>query len=120
MPSLASSAFNRHTFMCGQSGSGKSYTLGVLLEQLLIDTDLPLMVLDPNGDFVGLGSVLAAADEADRRRIESVEVRVFRRRPEEGQLPLRARFTTLSLEAKASVLQLDPLADRGSTTCCSR
>ena len=111
--SLASSAFNRHTFMCGQSGSGKSYTLGVLLEQLLIDTDLPLMVLDPNGDFVGLGSVLAVADEADRRRIESVEVRVFRRRPEEGQLPLRARFRTLSLEAKASVLQLDPLADRG-------
>ena len=109
---LASSAFNRHTFMCGQSGSGKSYTLGVLLEQLLIDTDLPLMVLDPNGDFVGLGSVLAAADESERQRIESLEVRVFRRRPEEGQRALRARFTTLSLEAKASVLQLDPLADR--------
>ena len=109
---LASSAFNRHTFMCGQSGSGKSYTLGVLLEQLLIDTDLPLMVLDPNGDFVGLGSVLDAADAGDRQRIESLEVRVFRRRPEEGQRPLRARFTTLSLAAKASVLQLDPLADR--------
>ena len=109
---LASSAFNRHTFMCGQSGSGKSYTLGVLLEQLLIDTDLPLVVLDPNGDFVGLGSVLDGADDADRRRIESLEVRVFRRRPGEGQRPLRARFTTLSLEAKASVLQLDPLADR--------
>lgn len=109
---LASSAFNRHTFMCGQSGSGKSYTLGVLLEQLLIDTDLPMIVLDPNGDFVGLGSVLADADTADRRRIEDAEVRVFRRRPDEGQHALRARFTTLSLEAKASVLQLDPLADR--------
>jgi DNA helicase HerA-like ATPase len=109
---LASSAFNRHTFMCGQSGSGKSYTLGVLLEQLLIDTELPLVVLDPNGDFVGLGDVLAAAEEADRRRMESLEVRVFRRRPGEGQRALRARFMTLSLEAKASVLQLDPLADR--------
>ena len=52
---LASSAFNRHTFLCGQSGSGKSYAMGVLLEQLLIDTDLPMIILDPNGDFVGLG-----------------------------------------------------------------
>ena len=57
---LSGASFNRHTFLCGQSGSGKSYALGVLLEQLLIDTDLPLLVLDPNGDFVGLGSTLRA------------------------------------------------------------
>lgn len=48
---------NRHTFWCGQSGSGKTYALGVLLEQVLLNTRLPIVVLDPNSDFVALGSV---------------------------------------------------------------
>lgn len=109
---LSSSAFNRHTFLCGQSGSGKSYAMGVLLEQLLIDTELPMVVLDPNGDFVGLGSTLATADPEDRARLEAAEVRVFRRTPDEDEHALRARFAALTVEAKAAVLQLDPLADR--------
>jgi DNA helicase HerA-like ATPase len=109
---LASSAFNRHTFLCGQSGSGKSYAMGVLLEQLLIDTDLPMMILDPNGDFVGLGNTLPTADPADRERLASAEVRVFRRDAGENERLLRARFSAMGVEAKAAVLQLDPLADR--------
>ena len=39
--------FNRHTFWCGQSGSGKTYALGVVLEQLLLHTELPMLILDP-------------------------------------------------------------------------
>jgi DNA helicase HerA-like ATPase len=109
---LSSSAFNRHTFMCGQSGSGKSYAMGVLLEQLLLDTDLPMVILDPNGDFVGLGKTLATAEPGERERLEGMDVRVFRRDAGAGERLLRARFTALSLEAKAAVLQLDPLADR--------
>ena len=35
---LDAGGFGRHTFFCGQSGSGKSYSLGVVLEQLLLDT----------------------------------------------------------------------------------
>lgn len=109
---LSSAAFNRHTFLCGQSGSGKSYAMGVLLEQLLIDTDLPMLILDPNGDFVGLGSTLDTAEGEDRARLEAAEVRVFRRTPGEDELALRSRFATMTVEAKAAVLQLDPLADR--------
>ena len=52
---LFANSFNRHTFLCGQSGSGKTYALGVILEQLLAVTDLRIVVLDPNGDFVRLG-----------------------------------------------------------------
>jgi DNA helicase HerA-like ATPase len=109
---LASLAFNRHTFMCGQSGSGKSYAMGVVLEQLLIDTDLPMVILDPNGDFVHLGTTLKTAEPPERERLEGAEVRVFRRTAGEGEHLLRARFATMSVEAKAAVLQLDPLADR--------
>ena len=38
--SLDAGGFGRHTFLCGQSGSGKTYSLGVVLEQLLLETDL--------------------------------------------------------------------------------
>ena len=48
-PAMAdASGFDRHTFLCGQSGSGKTYSLGVILERLLIETDLRMVVLDPN------------------------------------------------------------------------
>ena len=63
VPCLADAGgFNRHTFLCGQSGSGKTYSLGVMLERLLIETGLRLVVLDPNSDFVRLGKVRGGAD----------------------------------------------------------
>ena len=52
--------FNRHTFLCGQSGSGKTYSLGVILERLLTETGLRMVILDPNSDFVRLGTVRQA------------------------------------------------------------
>ena len=58
---------NRHTFWCGQSGSGKTYALGVLLERVILHTRLPLVILDPNSDFVGLGTVRETADDAVRQ-----------------------------------------------------
>ena len=35
---LDAGGFDRHTFLCGQSGSGKTYSLGVMLERLLLET----------------------------------------------------------------------------------
>ena len=66
--SLDAGGFGRHTFLCGQSGSGKTYSLGVVLEQLLLETDLQLVVLDPNSDFVRLGELRPDADDADAAR----------------------------------------------------
>jgi hypothetical protein len=54
---LLARRLNRHTFWCGQSGSGKTYALGVLLEEVLLQTELPLIIFDPNGDFVRLTDV---------------------------------------------------------------
>jgi Predicted ATPase len=63
VPCLADArGFSRHTFLCGQSGSGKTYSLGVILERLLIETDLRVVVLDPNSDFVRLGQLRSDAD----------------------------------------------------------
>lgn len=52
--SLLAKGFGRHTFVCGQSGSGKTYALGKLLEQLLLRTSLRILILDPNSDYVTL------------------------------------------------------------------
>ena len=60
--SLDAGGFDRHTFLCGQSGSGKSYSLGVVLEQLLLETDLRIVILDPNSDFAHLPEVLDSTD----------------------------------------------------------
>lgn len=108
---LRTGAFNRHTFLCGQSGSGKTYALGVLLEQLLIATELLMVVLDPNGDFVRLGETRPDAPAAARERIAEVGVRVLRRDGSGGE-PLRLRFMTMNAPAQAAILQLDPIADR--------
>ncbi|WP_104167580.1 ATP-binding protein [Arthrobacter sp. SX1312] len=100
--------FNRHTFWCGQSGSGKTYALGVVLEQLLLGTRLPLLVLDPNADFVRLGELKAplngSSDAFD-------DVRVLRATGS-GSDYVRVRFLDQSLESRAAVLGLDPVLDR--------
>ena len=54
---LDAGAFDRHTFLCGQSGSGKTYALGTILERLLAETSLRLVILDPNSDFVRLAEL---------------------------------------------------------------
>lgn len=102
--------FNRHTFWCGQSGSGKTYALGVVLEQLLLHTELPVLVLDPNADFVRLRDVRSSAGEADASRLSGLDIRVFRSGRAEGER-LRVRYVDLSPAAKAAVLQIDPIAD---------
>ena len=71
---LDADGFGRHTFLCGQSGSGKTYSLGVLLERLLMETNLRVVVLDPNSDYVRLGEP-RVDDERYRDAAASVHVR---------------------------------------------
>ncbi len=107
--------FNRHTFWCGQSGSGKTYALGVVLEQLLVETDLPMVILDPNADYVRLAEPRPDADPSDAARLSETDIRVFRSLSSSSSSgsaqPLRVRYLDLSSASKAALLQLDPIAD---------
>jgi hypothetical protein len=107
---LDAGGFGRHTFMCGQSGSGKTYSLGVMLEQLLLETELRIVVLDPNSDFVRLGELRpgVAGDVAERWRA-AVAVH---RGGAEGAERLRVRMGDLERATQAAVLRLDPVEDR--------
>jgi len=114
VPCLADAGgFNRHTFLCGQSGSGKTYSLGVILEQLLLQTDLRLVILDPNSDFVRLGDVRAGAVPAAARRYEKVarRVAVYSARAA-GERRLRLHAAEVEPATQAAALRLDPIADR--------
>lgn len=102
---------NRHTFWCGQSGSGKTYSLGVLLEQVLLHTSLPLLVLDPNADYVRLGTARPGADPAEAAALESLDVRVFSTGDAAGAEQLRVRYAAMPRTSRAAVIRLDPLRD---------
>ena len=99
--------------MCGQSGSGKTYTLGLLIEQLLLRTDLKVIVLDPNSDYVRIhrdrhrGS-LPGGPGPGARRLCGTGSGCSR---SNGPHPLRVRYGRLPLQQKALVLGLDPLVD---------
>lgn len=102
--------FNRHTFWCGQSGSGKTYALGVVLEQLLLQSELPMVILDPNADFVRIRETRPTAPASAADRLAAMDLRVFRSGNAAGER-VQARYLDLSTASKAAVLQLDPIAD---------
>jgi uncharacterized protein len=110
---LRAKGFGRHTFLCGQSGSGKTYATGVLLERLRLATSLPVIVLDPNSDHVHLGEVRSDASATlpvDDYRAISDEVLVARARGAGGHL-LAAHFSDLPLAQRSALLRLDAVSD---------
>ena len=110
---LDAGGFDRHTFLCGQSGSGKTYSLGVLLERLLLETGLRIVVLDPNSDFARLASVREGTDPplAERYRAAASGLAVHTARAD-GEHRLRFRISEIGPIAQAALLRLDPIADR--------
>jgi hypothetical protein len=108
---LAAAGFTRHTFLCGQSGSGKTYTLGLLIEQLFLRTDLKVVVFDPNSDYVHATQIDSdGLSGEEQRRADALPdtVRVFRHH---GVHRLRVRYGRLPLDQQALALELDPIED---------
>jgi DNA helicase HerA-like ATPase len=111
--------------MCGQSRSGKTFALGVILERILLSENAPrVIVIDPNSDFVRLTDFrtkkehdatrhAALADEAFTslaQRYEQVQPRIRVLRPK-GPNPLKIRLSDLSRYEQGAVLQLHPIND---------
>jgi DNA helicase HerA-like ATPase len=107
---LDAAGFGRHTFLCGQSGSGKTYSLGVLLERLLMETRLRVVVLDPNSDYVRLAEPRPGAAGAERYHDRAGPVTV--RSTGQGGSRLALRFRELGAAQQAALLRLDPVDDR--------
>ena len=111
---LDAGGFDRHTFFCGQSGSGKTYALGTVLEQLLLETTLrhrrarsELRLRASRGGArrsrrgrrVALPQAATDGSSCGERRAA-------------GSERLHVRFTDCDAEEQAAVLRLDPIRDR--------
>lgn len=114
---LLPAKFNRHTFWCGQSGSGKTYALGVVLEQLINTTRLPVVILDPNSDFTRFHEVRPGTDADEASTWSSRSVRVL---GPTGHEPLSVRFVDLPTRSRTAIMQLDPIADPESFNAALR
>lgn len=121
---IKSSGFSRHTFLVGQSGSGKTYTLGVILERLLVHTSLPMVIIDPNSDSVHLGELLErerihgrGEPPIDEQRYAALAAgieasgTVMVARADDPELPLQIHLSDLAVDEQALVIGLDPRAD---------
>ncbi len=121
---LDATGFSRHSFLCGQSGSRKSYTTGLLLEQLLLETDLPIVVLDPSSDATRLREPLADADPATAERWKALAPQIAVRRvggEDDERLRLRSSTSTQRSSRPSWGSTRSPTA-RSTTRCaaCSR
>ena len=108
---LDGAGFGRHTLLCGQSGSGKTYSLGVLLERLLMETSIRVLVLDPNSDYVGLADPRTTADPAAADRYVEAAGRIVVRTGTSGESRLGLHFRALEAAQQAALLRLDPVLD---------
>ena len=77
---LNAGGFGRHTFVCGQSGSGKTYSLGVLLERLLMETTCAWSCSTPTRTTCASGSRVwtTRATATPRRRCRCGAARTVR------------------------------------------
>lgn len=110
---LVPAGFDRHTFLCGQSGSGKSYALGLVLEQLVLHTGMRVVVLDPNSDLARFREARpdAPPEAAESWRAAAGGIAV-RSMDGEGAERLRLRLDELTPALQGALLRLDPVADR--------
>jgi DNA helicase HerA-like ATPase len=117
---LDAGGFDRHTFLCGQSGSGKTYALGLVIERLLLETGLRMVILDPNSDYVRLAETRPSVDRAVAARYaQAVSDLSVWRAEAAGEQPIRLAFAELSPAAQAAILHLDPINDRAEYAALS-
>jgi uncharacterized protein len=126
---LNPSGFNAHSLLCGQSGSGKTYALSIIIEQLLIKSNLKIIVLDLNSDYINLTS-LHTLDEVNEKRTNKLSneefnslvktfsdtkplIKIFRPRKlaTETQKQLQIKFGDLSPHEQENILGFHPIND---------
>ncbi len=79
----------KHVNVLAKSGSGKSYNVGVLLEELL-ERKVPIVILDPHGEY----STLKYPNPKDKERMQLFEIQP------QGYLEQIDEYSTEEKEAK--------------------
>jgi len=122
--SIDPSCLSCHTAILAQSGSGKSFMVGRLIEELLIKTKARVVILDPNSDFVRLPQIDAAVwqrpnfqqsffpgenNEYFQTAWSKVSINVLSNRNLAHAQPLRINWGGLTDSERADVMDLNPI-----------
>ena len=99
---LDPNGLRRHLAVIAQTGAGKSYTVGVILEQLL-QRGGTIIVLDPNSDYVLMrrgqgGSATTFADRVTAYRLPTGQRRRISDTAIGGVRPFTVRFSVLDAD----------------------
>lgn len=86
--------FYKHFAVLAQTGAGKSYLTGVLIEEMLED-DMPIVVIDPHGEFSSLGD-----KNTDSRDPESYPVNEYSPNTDINQDAMPLAFSSVNMDKK--------------------
>jgi DNA helicase HerA-like ATPase len=87
--------FYKHFAVLAQTGAGKSYLTGVLIEELL-EEDFPILVLDPHGEY----SSLSQPNPENEEEQQGYDVREFSPNTDINQDSEPLRFSSMNLSKK--------------------
>ncbi|MFB6204406.1 MAG: helicase HerA domain-containing protein [Candidatus Nanohaloarchaea archaeon] len=86
--------FYKHFAVLAQTGAGKSYLTGVLIEELL-ESDYPILILDPHGEY---SSLKLPNEDSDEPR--GYEVREYSPNTDVNSEALPLSFSSLNMSKK--------------------
>lgn len=86
--------FYKHFAVLAQTGAGKSYLTGVLIEELL-KQDFPVLVVDPHGEYSSLGEPNPNSDEP-----QSYDIVEYSPNTDVNQDARPLKFSSLNMEKK--------------------
>ncbi len=87
-------AFYKHFAVLAQTGAGKSYLTGVLIEELL-ESDYPVIVLDPHGEYSSL-----AHSNPDSDKSKGYPVKEYSPNTDINHKALPLKFSSVNLDKK--------------------
>ncbi|MFB6213080.1 MAG: helicase HerA domain-containing protein [Candidatus Nanohaloarchaea archaeon] len=94
--------FYKHFAVLAQTGAGKSYLTGVLIEELL-EADFPLVIIDPHGEYSSLGTPNPEREEGSR----AYDIKEFSPNTDINSSALPLSFSSVNLE-KNELLEIIP------------
>ena len=87
--------FYKHFAVLAQTGAGKSYLTGVLIEEML-EQDFPVLIMDPHGEFSSLGTPNPDNEEESR----SYDIKEYSPNTDINKSALPLEFSSLNFEKK--------------------
>lgn len=86
--------FYKHFAVLAQTGAGKSYLTGVLIEEML-EQDLPVLIIDPHGEYHSL-----ARENPDSDETRSYEINEYSPNTDINSAALPLTFSSVNMDKK--------------------